>query len=357
MVRRVAWAATAAMAAGAVAVPASAHSGDSGSPEQKTIVEGLVGPSGVAVSWDGTVYVADLFGGALVKVRSGEATTIVEAPEGGAITGVALGRHRSGVTFTQSGGGMNTIGTVNRVDRDGDDLTVLADLGAYEAANNPDQVNSYGFQGLSDECLASIPEDFQPASYTGVLDSNVYAVAVLRDGSRVVADAGGNDLVRVSRHGKVSTVAVLPPIPVTANLPGLPECAQGATYNLEPVPTDVEVGRNGMLYVSALPGGPEDGSIGANGTIFKVNPWTGSVEKVAGGFAGATDLAIGPRGTIYVTELFGGRISIADGDTPKPFLTVDRPNAVEYHDGWLYAAVGFDSGNASVIKVKVGHHR
>ena len=32
---------------------------------------------------------------------------------------------------------------------------------------------------------------------------------------------------------------------------------EGVTVNFEPVPTDVEVGRDGWLYVTTLAGGPE----------------------------------------------------------------------------------------------------
>lgn len=78
--------------------------------------------------------------------------------------------------------------------------TVLADTLAYEQENNPDQVNSYGFQGLSAECAALVP-----------------------------AEIGG-----------------------------------GAPHNFEPVPIDVEIGDDGMLYVSTLPGGPEGPELGAH---------------------------------------------------------------------------------------------
>ena len=54
-----------------------------------------------------------------------------------------------------------------------------------------------------------------------------------------------------------------------------PACVVGEEYAFEPVPTDVEFGPDGWLYVSSLPGGPEDASLGARGAVFRVNPWTG----------------------------------------------------------------------------------
>ena len=81
--------------------------------------------------------------------------------------------------------------------------------------------------------------------------------------------------------GRIKTIAVLPPRPEVisqeqAESFGFPACTFGKTFNFEPVPTDVEVGRNGEPYVSSLPGGPEDASLGARGGVFRVNPWTES---------------------------------------------------------------------------------
>ena len=101
---------------------------------------------------------------------------------------------------------------------------------------------------------------------------------------------------------------------------GLPDCVVGVTYAFESVPTDVEVGRDGSLYVTTLPGGPESPVLGARGAVWKVNPWTGHARKVAGGFLGATNLAIGKHGTIYVAELFAGQISVVKNGSAKPYL-------------------------------------
>ncbi len=46
----------------------------------------------------------------------------------------------------------------------------------------------------------------------------------------------------------------------------LPDCVVGVTYAFEPVPTDVEVGKDGYLYVTTLPGGPESPALGARGS-------------------------------------------------------------------------------------------
>src|SRR4029450_3789544 len=91
----------------------------------------------------------------------------------------------------------------------------------------------------------------------------------------------------------IRTLAVLPsqPLKITediAHAQGLPDCVIGVTYRFEAVPTDVEVGRDGYLYVTTLPGGPEDPSLGARGKVYRVNPRNGHIKLVATGFAGGT---------------------------------------------------------------------
>ncbi len=115
-----------------------------------------------------------------------------------------------------------------------------------------------------------------PARYKGTVDSHPYGVASRGWRGWVVADAGGNDLLRVDRGGHVSTMAVLPRQTITvtartAKAMRLPKCTVGVTYAFEPVPTDVAVARDGALSVSTLPGGPEDASLGARGSVHRVD--------------------------------------------------------------------------------------
>lgn len=340
------------VAVGAVALVVPAAAPAAAATESAPIVSGLAGPLQLAVGSDGTIYVAQSFAGKLTAVgKKGTTTDIVSTP-GADIAGVAADG-RGSVTFTTSGateGG--PYAQVKRVLPNGR-VRTLADVGTYEATVNPDQVNTYGFQALTPDCAAQVPAEIGGQPYSGILDSHPYSVAILADGSRIVADAGGNDVVRVAANGTISTVAVLPPAPavVTADMAGmfgLPECTVGQTYNFEPVPTDVELGPDGLLYVSSLPGGPEDASLGARGAVFSVNLATGAVTKVAGGFLGATNLAIAPNGTIYVAEMFGSRISTVSAGTGRPFADVPSPAALEWANGKLYATIDA-FGNGSIV--------
>jgi hypothetical protein len=322
-----------------LAVPANAD--EASDP----ILDDLVTPLGLALGNDGSIYVAQSFAGTLTQVRKGTESNLFEGA--GVVTGVeANGR-----------GNLSYLLNAELVVRTPNGKTrTLANLFDYEAANNPDESNSYGFQGLSDECAAQVP-DFVGGGYPfpGIVDSNPYAVELMPDGDRVVADAGGNTLVGVTPDGVVSTVAVLPPRPATINAAaaaafGLPPCTIGETFNFDFVPTDVELGPDGMLYVTSLPGGPEGESpLGPLGAVFKVNPSTGAITEVATGFAGATDLAVTKNGTIYVTELFGNQVSMVSGGGPVPVASMAEPVAIEYAKDTLYVASGVFGGPGQVV--------
>jgi streptogramin lyase len=318
------------------------------------IAEGFAGPLQIAVGATGSVYVAQNFSGTLSKVgKNGVVSDLVVAP-GTEIAGVAaLGNGT--VFYTTAIGGTEesppTSTQLRRVLPNGH-VSTIAELRSYEETVNPDHVNTYGLVGASPACAAQWPEEAGPLSYTGISDSHPYSVA-LAPGGVYIAEAAGNDILRVTPNGTISTVAVLPPQPMVitaeaAEANGLPDCTIGLTYNFEAVPTDVEVGPNGMLYVSLLPGGPEDPRLGARGSVYTVNPHTGATHKIAGGFAGATNLALGPGGTIYVSELFADQIAVVRGGTTVDTIPLSQPAAVEYARGMLYASTDA-FGNGAVV--------
>ena len=120
-----------------------------------------------------------------------------------------------------------------------------------------------------------------------------------------------------------------------------PACVAGKKYWFEAVPTDVEQGPDGLLYVTSLPGGPEDGSTGKNGRVYRVNPRTGKVTKVVSGLLSATGLAVAGNGDIYVAELFNGRISRTRAGQSKPhtFIRVPLPADVELSRRGMFATI------------------
>lgn len=308
----------------------------------------LFSPLSLEVTRAGVSYVSQDFTGTLTQVNpDGSRTDIASAP-GESIGAVS---YRDGtvyyaqVAFDHSSSKMMAV-------TPGGTPTIFADLWAHENSTNPDQVNTYGFVDLPQECQDQFDPTmppFIPATYAGIVDTNPYASLALSR-SIYVADAGANAIFRVGYDGTVSTVAVLPPSEPfvlsaeTVAQAGFPSCAAGYGYWFEFVPTDVELGPDGWLYVTSLPGGPEDPSLGARGSVHKVHPFTGEVALVATGFVGATGLAVAD-GYIFVAEMFGGpngtgRVSVVrpGESTVAASVAVTSPAAIELVKGKLYVA-------------------
>jgi hypothetical protein len=176
----------------------------------------------------------------------------------------------------------------------------------------------------------------------GPVDSNPYGVLVLA-GDKYVTDAGGNDLLRVAANGEVSLVATFPP----------------ASNGAEPVPTEVERGPEGSLYVSLLTGAPFTAGVAG---IYKIV--SGQPQLAQGGFKTITDFTFGPDGSMYVLEHatsatgFGGSgrlTKVAPNGTRTVITTaLNRPTSVLVgDDGALYVSNnGVSVGTGEVLRIQ-----
>ncbi len=342
---------------------ASAHPRPAPTPSVE--LDGLAAPFNLALK-GGRTYFADGGLNLVGRLKSGGTYATIAADQPGA-SGVALSRNGKTIAFTTTvsppdsmeitDSGLNIWGPRGQ--------RVYADTLAYETAKNPDKINTYGVANPSPCVVDALTGLGFPVSYRGGIDSHAYSVAAWA-GGWVVADAGSNALFRVNGAGKISTLSVLPPQPAKitqafATKYGLPDCVIGVTYAFEAVPTDVEVGRDGHLYVTTLPGGDEGPELGARGKVWRVDPATGRAKVLAEGLAGATNLALGRHGEIYVSEFFGGQISVVERGRVKPYLTLPGVVAVETSSsGELWAAT-LGSGPTSpgtIVKIsKGGWHR
>jgi sugar lactone lactonase YvrE len=134
------------------------------------------------------------------------------------------------------------------------------DLGAYEAAANPDG---------------------------GIPDSDPYGL-LAEPGATVATDAGGNDLLRVASNGSITTLATFP------------SRAQGRST--DSVPTTVARGPDGAYYVGELTGAP---FVPGTANIYRVVPGHGATVWQTG-FSFVIDIAFAPDGSLYVLQFANG---------------------------------------------------
>lgn len=343
--------------------PARAAAPSHRTPEQKVLEHqvlehqvlakgGLVGVLSVAYG-GGRVYFTDNFAGPLYVNRPGKKKPRVLFKPKAPFTAEGVAHRKGEVVFgmDKNQGMPSAKSFLMRLTTPGKAKKV-ADLLAFEKAKNPDRKVSYGAQGLDQSCLdqlADVPPELGVLPHHGVVESHPYAVASTRK-AYYVADAGANDILRVTRKGKVSVVAVLPPFtrPITAeDVAGdpstteddLPDCLVGHSYVSEPVPTDVEVGPRGRLYVTTLPGGLGLG--GPFGSLYRIDPRTKRVRVVMSGLVSPTGIAVTPKGDVFVAQLFPGMIGkIKSGSTTlRPYAQALGAAALAWSRKGLVAAL------------------
>jgi hypothetical protein len=339
-------ASAAALAVSAGALPSSPAEAKAAqeAPAPTVLARHLVAPLSLALGRTGVSFVSQNFGGPVLRVQPGHRTReMVSAAPSVEVGG--LSRRGKTLTFVTTGQATPDLARASvRTLRNGE-VHRIGNLGRAETNRNPDADVEYGFVGLDPSCADQIdPSTFGPPVHTGVIESHPYATATL-GGTTYVADAAANTIWSVADN-KVKVAALLPPIPVevtpdVAGQFGLPDCTVGETFLAEPVPTDVEVGPQGRLYVTTLAGELPDA-----GGVFRINPETGKTTEVFHGLFAATGLALAPNGDMYVAMLFPGVILRipAGGGAPQPFATVNQPAALEISDGHLYATVNVLSG-------------
>ena len=258
-------------------------------------IEDLDGPRGIAVGPPRRIVYAQADGSITQTVLRGEGagtTLLGNVPPSFLAPAVSQPDNRSAHILTVGGEPGSGGATLYKWSRGTGDITAVADIAAYQETD-PDPYNQEG-----------PPEE-----------SNPYGVASLDDGSALVADAAGNDLLRVWPDGTIVTVARLRPRVVLVpeeleGIEGLPP--PGTPITAEGVATSVTVGADGAYYVGELRGFPatpgtsevwriEPDSVDAVCNPRK--PTEGSCTRYADGFTSIVDLAAGPNGEIYVVEL------------------------------------------------------
>jgi sugar lactone lactonase YvrE len=200
---------------------------------------------------------------------------------------------------------------------DGEATSEVADLWAYEEANNPDGT---------------------------ILDSHPYGITAGPDGWLWVTDAAANTLLRVDPDGgDIELVAAF------EGLPGVfPNPIRGGELETDPVPTAVAFDDEGSAYVSLLSGVP---FIPGSAKVLHVTP-DGEVSDYATGLTMLTDLRRGPDGELYAVQfgLFteegpvpdsGAVLRVREGDASEVIVSgLPFPTSIDFDaDGSAYVTI------------------
>lgn len=249
------------------------HHGDSDdSPTVTRIASGLQGTIGGAVGPDGALYVPEGALGQVTRVDPDTGATSVYAsglptaptPEGGGAIDVTFVNHRlyALVSLVGTDVGGTAIDGIYKLRHDGT-WKVIADLGAFSAANPPSTVWNF-------------PNGLQ------------YAFEAYRGGF-IVSDGNHNRLLQVDRHRDISVLSAFENI----------------------VPTGLALGR-GEIYVSEAGPAPHDPSTGLVVSVG-LRHWN-DVETVASGVGFLVDVELSDRG-LYALSI--GLPSMTDEAVPN----------------------------------------
>ena len=316
-------------------------------PRMATVAVGLDNPRGLAFGPDGALYVAEAGRGGTAPCFAGPEGGEVCFGTTGAITRVGHGKAKRvvrGLPSLAEAGGLNAIGPSD-VSFRGRDLYFTVGLGADPAmrAGLPRvgrQASGWLLRETKHGSWRQVADvaGFEAAANPdgGVPDSNPHSLLATSHG-QLVADAGGNSLVRVSPSGRVSTVAVFPDQLVDAPpFLGLPP---GTQIPMQAVPTSVVRGPDGAYYVGTLTGFP---FVPGKANVWRVVP--GKTPKIhATGFTNIIDVAFGPDRKLYVLEI--AHNGLLSGDPTGALIKVGRNGSRQ-----IVASAGLNTPGGLAIK-------
>lgn len=284
----------------AIVISATAFAVPAAQPSITIVMTGLDNPRGLAIGPEGALYVAEagrggtgpcVFLAGVAQIRcygpSGAVSRLWRGEQTRVLTGLPSHANAAGeangpvdISFQGLGGAYITIGLGGTPD----EREQFGPAGALFGT----LVRAPGFRQVREVAdLAQYEEDHNPDG--GIVDSNVYGL-LAGAGARIVTDAGGNSIVRISANGDMSTLATLP--------------SRSSGRPTDAVPTAIVKGPDGAYYISELTGVPF--AAGA-ARIYRLVPGEEPTIFLTG-FKTVIDLDFGPDGSLYVLEHAGGPI-------------------------------------------------
>jgi hypothetical protein len=256
-----------AVATGLVAIPTA-----QGAPDF------YVGPIfGISTGSDGTLLVADSAQG----VVNGDTGQLIAPLPGIVDVDQIAGTDEMWAITSGPDVEADTGQALWRIDGDGN-ATLIANLFAFEAKYNPHPV---------------------------AVDSNPFDVEDAGGDEALVADAGGNTLLKINKHGKVKLVAVLPnELVSSANAEAILGEDFPPMMDAQPVATSVAIGPDGAYYMGELKGFPAP--VGES-RVWRIEPNARNAKcgqsplcSVAlDGLTSIVDLVFGADGTLYAAQI------------------------------------------------------
>jgi hypothetical protein len=294
----------------------SALAGVASAADGGTVIgSGFNSPQGVLVAPDGSVWVVDSGTGGDqemtmknpdtgedTKVTIGETARVVQiAPDGKQTVAATL----PSFATPQEASGSSRLALMNGVLYATSGGWTEEAFGQTAPPNTAAVVKIEGGKAIEVAQPWKLELEKNPGGF--VKDSHPYGLTAGPDGNLWVADAGGNDLLKVNPStGQIDMVEAFTGIPgpmaqidLVAVFPGItgpmanPE--RGGAKESDPVPTGVAFGADGTVYVSLLPGAP---FLPGSSKVVKVSA-DGNVSDFATGLTMTTDIRWGPDGYLY----------------------------------------------------------
>jgi hypothetical protein len=294
------------------------------------VMSGLITPRGLAFGPDGALYVAEAgSGGSGPSVVLGNGATASLGNTGG------LSRLLAGVQ-TRVLDGLPSVATAAGLDAGGlqdivfdgagvayglfsfgsDAMQRDANLGAAGAPLGAIARLPLGGMGSLQHIADIAVHELANNPAGGSVDSNPFGMALTSSGDFLVADAGGNDFLKATTGGVVSTLAVLPVRPNP--LPFGPPVFQS-------VPTAIEVGPDGNYYVGQLTGFPFPPGAAS---VFRFDPATSAVTEAFTGFTNIIDVTFDDAGMLYVLQVSSNGLASAMGPGSGLLTKIDPATGI-----------------------------